>query len=208
MYVCLYIHVCGVVQAQARTPCWKKKTILWANNSPKRSRISHFQNHHLPNSCNQREKPFVNFPPKIRNRKKEPQKIPILLGITTRYPYLLDLFLADNQPGNHPHPNPPLPPTPVVLWSFPPVLPGHQSQTWRNLRVPGARGMMEWGDFLHFPRDDQMTNPTTEKMSKGFFSGLGMGPRTTWEWLAIQQATRNNKRIERNTNGQEEGIFW
>lgn len=83
MYVCLYIVLSKRKHAHL---VGKKKTILWANNSPKRSRIPHFQNHPHPNSCNQLEKPYVNFPPKIRNRKKKTQKIPSLLAIATRYP--------------------------------------------------------------------------------------------------------------------------
>ena len=97
MYVCIYMYAVLSKRKHAHL-VGKKKTILWANNSPKRSRIPHFQNHPHPNSCNQREKPFVNFPPKIRNHKKEPQKITILLGIATRYPYLFRL-VSRRQPA-------------------------------------------------------------------------------------------------------------
>lgn len=209
MYVCLYIHVCGVVQAQARTPCWKKENDSMGQQFPKTLPNSPLSKPSPSKQLQPTRKTICEFPSKdSQPQKKKHKKSLVFWPLPPVTPNLLDFSNADNQPGNHPHPNPPLPPTPLVLWSFPPVPPGHQSQTWRNLRVPGARGMMEWGDFWHFPRDDQMTNSNNGKNVERLIKGLGMGPRTTWEWLAMQQATRNNKWIERNTNGQEEGIFW
>ena len=136
------------------------------------------------------------------SKDSQPQKNPYSSGHCHPCPYLSDFFLATTSQVTIP-----IQTSSATNSGGAVVVSSCSSRSSKSnmvFLVPWHDGM---GRFFAFPERWPNDKSNNGKNVERFFWSRD-GTWTTWEWLAMQQATRNNKWIERITTGQEEGIFW